>query len=83
MARDDADPDLLALVEFRYDPGEPHGWRLNVQAATWMRTGALGRLLREAADRYDPPHPLLDLTAEHHPECTCPRCTTREVKADG
>lgn len=51
----DHDADLLAVVEFRYDATAPHGWSVRVEAASWMRTGAVGRLLREAADRYDPP----------------------------
>lgn len=66
--------DVLAVLVVTRDPAALQGWRADVRAAEWVGPVTLARVLRQAADRYDPPA-LVDFTAEHHPECTCDRCT--------
>jgi hypothetical protein len=69
--------DTFAVVVVTFDAGAPSGWRTNVQTKPWVNADAIATILRRVADQYDPPA-VLDLVAEHHPECTCEQCTAKK-----
>jgi hypothetical protein len=63
----------VAVLVVTIDDQAPNGWRTDAKVMEWLTPSTLAAVLRQAADRYDPPR-LVDFAAEHHPDCTCDRC---------
>jgi hypothetical protein len=65
----------VAVLVVTIDPQAPNGWRTDAKVMEWLTPATLAAVLRQAADRYDPPR-IVDFAAEHHPDCTCDQCAT-------
>jgi hypothetical protein len=63
----------FAVLVVTRDALASHGWRVDAKVAEWLTPTRFARVLRQAADRYDPPQ-LVEFTAEHQPDCSCPKC---------
>lgn len=66
-------PETFAVLVLTRDDLAAHGWRVDAKVAEWVTPAKFAAVLRQAADRYDPPR-IVDFAAEHQPDCTCPRC---------
>lgn len=66
-------PETFAVLVLTRDDLAAHGWRIDAKVAEWLTPATFAAVLRQAANRYDPP-PVIDFAAEHHPDCTCDRC---------
>lgn len=66
-------PETFAVLVLTRDDLAAHGWRVDAKVAEWLTPATFAAVLRQAANRYDPP-PVIEFTAEHQPDCTCPKC---------
>lgn len=68
-------PETFAVLVVTRDEQAAHGWRVDAKVAEWLTPARFAAVLRQAADRYDPPQ-VVEFTAEHLPDCPCERCAT-------
>jgi hypothetical protein len=68
----------VAVLVVTIDDQAPNGWRTDAKVIEWLTPPTFAAVLRQAADRYDPPR-IVDFAAEHQPDCTCPRCAGQQA----
>jgi hypothetical protein len=66
-------PETFAVLVVSRDEHASFGWRVDAKVAEWLTPAKFAAVLRQSADRYDPPQ-VVEFAAEHQPDCPCPRC---------
>lgn len=66
-------PDTLAVLVVSFDADSGHGWRAQSLARPWLTAAMFARLIREAANVWDPPV-AIKFAADHAPDCDCGHC---------
>ena len=51
-------PHTIGVLVVQFDPESRSGWSANAMARPWLTARMFAKLMREAADRWDPPVPI-------------------------
>jgi hypothetical protein len=51
-------PHTIGVLVVQFDPDSRSGWGAQAMARPWLTAAMFARLMREAADRWDPPIPI-------------------------